>query len=59
MPLGEIAEIYGCKTKTLYKYENFDLDSYSCSQHRSKANYDEVNGNLKIEDFKSLPLLSL
>ena len=42
MPLIVMAEIYGCKTKTLYPYEYFGLDSY-----------DEVLVNLKIEDFKS------
>ena len=42
MPLDQIATIYGWKTKTLYPYEYFGLDSY-----------DEVIGNLKIEDFKS------
>ena len=42
MPLDQLAKIYGCKTETSYPYENFGLDSY-----------DEVIGNLKIEDFKS------
>ena len=42
MPLDQLAKIYGCKTKTLYPYKYFGLDSY-----------DEVIGNLKIEDFKS------
>ena len=42
MPLDQMAKIYGCKTKTLYPYEYFGLDSY-----------DEVIGNLKIEDFQS------
>ena len=42
MPLDQMAKIYGCKTKRLYPYEFFGLDSY-----------DEVIGNLKIEDFKS------
>ena len=41
MPLDQMAKIYGCKTKTLYPYEYFGLDSYN-----------EVIGNLKIEDFK-------
>ena len=48
MPLDQMAKIYGCKTKTLYPYEYFGLELYS-----SKATYDEVIGNLKIEDFKS------
>ena len=42
MPLNQMAKIYGCKTKTLYPYEYFGLDSH-----------DEVISNLKIEDFKS------
>ena len=42
MPLDQMAKIYGCKTKTLYPYENFGLDSY-----------DEVIGNRKIENFIS------
>ena len=48
MPLDQMAKINGCKTKTLYPCEYFGLVSYS-----SKATYDEVIGNLKIEDFKS------
>ena len=48
MPLDQMAKIYGCKTKTLYPYEYFGLESYS-----SKATYQEAIGNLKIEDFKS------
>ena len=55
MPLDQKAKIYGCKTKTLYPYENFGLETLrtttkSCS---SKATYQEAIGNLKIEDFKS------
>ena len=42
MPLDQMAKIYGCKTKTLYPNEYFGLESY-----------DEVIGNLKIDDFKS------
>ena len=42
MPLDQMAKIYGFKTKTSYPYEYFGLHSY-----------DEVIGNLKIEDFKS------
>ena len=42
MPLDQMAKIYGCKTKTLYPYEYFGLDDYQ-----------EVIGNLKIENFKS------
>ena len=37
-----MAKIYGCKTKTLYPYENFGLTTYQ-----------EDIGNLNIEDFKS------
>ena len=48
MPLDQMAKLYGCKTKTLYPYEYFGLESYS-----SKATYQEAIGNLKIEDFKS------
>ena len=29
MPLDQMAKIYGCKTKTLYPYEYFGLDSYN------------------------------
>ena len=54
MPLDQIAKIYGCKTKTLYPYEYFGLDDYdSEAANGSKATYQEVIGNLKIEDFKS------
>ena len=42
MPLDQMAKIYGCKTKTLYPYEYFGLDTYQ-----------EVLGNLNIENFKS------
>ena len=48
MPPDQMAKIYGCKTKTLYPFEYFDLMSYS-----SRATYQEVIGNLKREDFKS------
>ena len=44
MPLDQMAKLYGCKTKTLYPYEYFGLDSNQ---------YQEDIGNLKIEDFKS------
>ena len=44
MPLDQMAKIYGCETKTLYPYEYFGLESNQ---------YQEVKGNLKIEDFKS------
>ena len=42
MPLDQMAKLYGCKTKTLYPYEYFGLDTYQ-----------EVIGNLNIENFKS------
>ena len=48
MPLDQMAKIYGCKIKTLNPYEYFGLDSYN-----------EVIGNLKMEDFKSSLSLSL
>ena len=48
MPLDQMSKIYGCKTKTLYPYQYFGLESYS-----SKATYNNLIGNLKIEDFKS------
>ena len=41
MPLDQMAKIYHCKTKTLYPYEHFGLGKYQ-----------EVIGNLKLEDFK-------
>ena len=47
IPQDQMEKIYGCKTKTLYPYENFGLDSY-----------DEVIGNPKIDDFKSSLSLS-
>ena len=47
MPLDQMAKIYECNTKKLYPYEYFGLDSY-----------DEVIGNLKIEDFESSLSLS-
>ena len=54
MPLDQMAKIYGCKAKTLYPYEYFGLDDYdSEAASGSKATYQEVIGNLKIEDFKS------
>ena len=42
MPLDQMAKRYVCKTKTLYPYEYFGLDTYQ-----------EVIGNLNIENFKS------
>ena len=42
MPLDQMAKRYGCKTKTLYPYEYFGL-----------INYENLIGNLNIEDFKS------
>ena len=41
-PLDQLAKIYGCNSKTLYPYEYFGLDTY-----------EEVIGNLNIENFKS------
>ena len=48
LPLDQMAKIRGCKTKTLNPYEYFGLELYS-----SKATYNNLIGNLKIEDFKS------
>ena len=42
MPLDQMAKIYVCKTKTLYPFEYFGLDTYQ-----------EVIGNLNIENFIS------
>ena len=42
MPLDQKARTYVCKTKILYPYEYFGLDTYQ-----------EVIGNLNIENFKS------
>ena len=55
MPLDQMAKIYGCKTKTLYPYEYFGLESYSskATWGTTTKSYDEAIGNLKIEDFKS------
>ena len=61
MPLDQMAKIYGCKTKTLYPYEYSGLDDWgtttksydSETANGSKTTYQEVIGNLKIEDFKS------
>ena len=55
MPLDQMAKIYGCKTKTLYPYEYCGLESLRTTTklYSSKATYQEVIGNLKIEDFKS------
>ena len=55
MPLDQMAKTYGCKIKTLYPYEYFDLESYSSKTiwGTTTKSYDEVIGNLKIEDFKS------
>ena len=59
--LDQMAKIYGCKTKTLYPYEYFGLDTWgtttksydSEAANVSRATYQEVIGNLKIENFKS------
>ena len=49
MTLDEMAKIYGCKTKTFYPYEYFDLDTWGTTT----KSYQEVIGNLNIENFKS------
>ena len=48
MSLDQMAKIYGFKTKTLYPYEYFGFESYC-----SKATYNNLIGNLKIDNFKS------
>ena len=55
MPLDQMAKIYGCKTKTLNPYEYFGLESCSSKTTwgTTTKSYDEVIGNLKIEDIKS------
>ena len=49
MPLDQMAKIYGCKTKTLYPYEYFGLDSLGTTT----KSYNNLICNLKVEDFKS------
>ena len=47
MPLDQMAKIHGCKTKTLYPYKYFGLDTYdSEAANSSKATYQEFIGNL-------------
>ena len=55
MPLDQMAKIYGCKSKTLYPYEYFGLESLGTTtkSYSSKATYNNIIGNLKIEHFKS------
>ena len=55
MPLDQMAKIYDCKTKTLYLYEYFGLESLrtTTESYSSKATYQEAIGKLKIKDFKS------
>ena len=47
MPLGQMAKIYGCKTKTLYPYEYFGLDSYN-----------NLIGNLKKKTLNPLYIIN-
>ena len=49
MPLDQLAKIYEYKTKTLCPYEYFGLDTWGT---KTKS-YQEVIGNLNIENFKS------
>ena len=49
MPLDQMAKINGCKTKRLYPYEYSGLDSLGTTT----KSYNNLIGNLKIEDFKS------
>ena len=55
MTLDQMAKIYGCKTKTLYPYAYFGLDSLGTTTklYSSKTTYNNLIGYLKIEDFKS------
>ena len=57
MPLDQMAKIYHCKTKTLHPYEHFGLDDLGRAPgHGSPTTtklYDNIIGNLNIEDFKS------
>ena len=55
MPLDQMAKIYECKTKTLYPYEYFGLESLrtTTKSYSSKATYQKAIGNLRIENFKS------
>ena len=49
LSLDQMAKIYGFKTKTLYPYEHFGLDTWGTTTKL----YQEVIGNLNIENFKS------
>ena len=49
MPLDQMAMIYHYKTKTLYSYEYFGLDSLGTTT----KSYSDVIANLNIEDFKT------
>ena len=54
MPPVQMANIYECKTKTLYPYEFFGLESHDSEAARGrKATYNNLIGNLNIEGFKS------
>ena len=52
MPLDQMANIFGCKTKTLYPYEYLCLESLRTTTklYSSKATYNNLISNLKIED---------
>ena len=49
MPVDQIAKIYHCKTKILYPYEHFGLNDLGTTT----KSYDNLIGNLNIEEFKS------
>ena len=49
MPLDQMAKIYHCKHKTLYPFEQIELDDLGTTT----KSYDNLIGNLNIEDFKS------
>ena len=57
IPLDQMAKIYGCKTKTLYPYEYFGLDSLrrtsSLGPPTTTKSYNDIIGDINKEDFKS------
>ena len=48
-PLDQMAKIYACKTKKLYPCEYFGLVELGTTT----KSYNNLRGNLKVEDFKS------
>ena len=57
MPQDQMTNLYGCKTKTLYPYEHFSLDSLGRASDLGSSiatkSYSEFIDSLKIEDIKS------